>query len=122
MKTKSPPKLLGAGAIEVDLKRQRVSVRGNPVELTPKEFGLLRVLVERRGEVVPRDFLLQKVWGHRRPLQRQGRTIDVYILRLRRKLGAEGSKILTVRSVGYRLDISSQWIKHGSRMFSSGRH
>lgn len=120
MKSKNPRRPLRAGTIELDLKHRRVSVRGESVDLTPKEFGLLRLLVERRGEVVSRDFLLQRVWGRAKPLQRQCRTIDVYILRLRRKLGGKGIRILTVRTVGYRLDISSQWIKHGSQMFSSG--
>ena len=106
-------KILRAGAVEIDPSTHRVSVSGRLVELTAKEFGLLKALMEGKGEVVSRGVLLQKVWGFKRPNQSHPRTIDVYIVRLRRKLGPEAPRILTVRNVGYRLDISLQWIRFG---------
>ena len=84
------------------------------MELTSKEFGLLQVLIEARGAVVARDHLLEKVWGHGKPPEPESHTLNVHIYRLRRKLGAEGRRILIVRNVGYRFDISSDWIKFGT--------
>jgi phosphate regulon transcriptional regulator PhoB len=92
------------GALTIDPGTHRVFVGGETVALTPKEFELLRALVAVRGRVLSREFLLDRVWGYSRAGEIESRTVDVHVRRLRVKLGAEGQRILTVKSVGYRLD------------------
>src|SRR5262245_40501213 len=98
----APPKQFGT--LTVDPDTHRVTVGGEPVMLTPKEFDLLRALVEAQGRVLSREFLLDRVWGYARADEIESRTIDVHVRRLRVKLGAEGRRVLTVKSVGYRFD------------------
>jgi len=103
----SPPtRMIRAGAIELDLDRYVVKVSGEEVRFTSKEFELLRTLMEAKGRVLRREFLLDKVWGYGRSADVESRTIDVHIGRLREKLGPDGAGILTVRNVGYRFDMS----------------
>jgi two-component system, OmpR family, alkaline phosphatase synthesis response regulator PhoP len=109
-----PMRTLRAGTIEVNLHRSAASINGKPVKLTTKEFGLLRELMETRGEVLSREFLLEKIWGYGKASDVDSRTIDVHIQRLRQKLGPEGGHILTVKNVGYRFDIFYNWIKFGA--------
>jgi len=92
------------GALTIDPGTHRVTVGGEDVALTPKEFDLLRALVDARGRVLSREFLLDRVWGYSRAGEIESRTVDVHVRRLRVKLAAEGRRILTVKSVGYRLD------------------
>jgi DNA-binding response OmpR family regulator len=99
-----------AGSIELDLDRYAASIGGRPISLTPKEFELLRELIEARGRVVRRDAVLERVWQYGRRSGIESRTLDVHIRRLRKKLGDEGSRIVTVRNVGYRMDISPVWV------------
>ncbi len=99
-----------AGSIELDLDRYSASIAGRPLSLTPKEFELLRELIEARGRVVRRDAVLERVWQYGRRSGIESRTLDVHIRRLRKKLGDEGSRIVTVRNVGYRMDISPVWV------------
>jgi phosphate regulon transcriptional regulator PhoB len=98
---------LRVGALVMDLGTHTVSVGGEVLALTPKEFDLLRALVEARGRVLSREFLLDRVWGYSRASEIESRTVDVHIRRLRVKLGPEGRRILTVKSVGYRLDTAA---------------
>lgn len=100
----SPSNVLQAGGIEMDLDRFTVTVRGEPVSLTAKEFQLLKALLEAEGRVASREFLFKTVWGHGRRTEVDSRTIDVHIRSLRNKLSPEGRCIQTVRNVGYRLD------------------
>jgi DNA-binding response OmpR family regulator len=93
-----------SGRLSIDLGRHVVLVSGAAVELTPKEFDLLRALVEARGRVLSREFLLDRVWGYAAAGEIESRTVDVHVRRLRVKLGAEGPRIVTVKSVGYRLE------------------
>jgi phosphate regulon transcriptional regulator PhoB len=95
---------LRLGALVIDLGTHTASVGGEALALTPKEFDLLRALVEARGRVLSREFLLDRVWGYSRASEIESRTVDVHVRRLRVKLGPEGRRILTVKSVGYRLD------------------
>jgi len=95
---------LRLGALVMDLGTHTVSVGGLALSLTPKEFDLLRALVEARGRVLSREFLLDRVWGYSRASEIESRTVDVHVRRLRVKLGAEGRRILTVKSVGYRME------------------
>jgi two-component system alkaline phosphatase synthesis response regulator PhoP len=77
---------------------------GQPLPLTPKEFDLLQALLEASGRVLSREYLLNRVWGYARAGEIESRTIDVHVRRLRAKLGEEGRRITTVKSVGYRLE------------------
>ena len=91
-----------AGAVTVDVSRRRVTCDGELVTLRPKEFELLRVLIANRGRVIPRDRLLELVWGEHEYLD--SGTLDVHIRWLRQKLEREPSRlerIRTVRGVGY---------------------
>jgi phosphate regulon transcriptional regulator PhoB len=98
---------LRLGALVMDLGTHTASVGGEALALTPKEFDLLRALVEARGRVLSREFLLDRVWGYSRASEIESRTVDVHVRRLRVKLGPEGRRILTLKSVGYRLDTSA---------------
>jgi phosphate regulon transcriptional regulator PhoB len=92
------------GALTIDPGTHTVSVGEEVLALTPKEFDLLRALVEARGRVLSREFLLDRVWGYSRASEIESRTVDVHVRRLRVKLGREGRRVLTVKSVGYRMD------------------
>ena len=92
------------GALVIDAARHTVCAHDVPLALTPKEFDLLRALAEARGRVLSREFLLDRVWGYAAASEIESRTVDVHVRRLRVKLGAEGRRVLTVKSVGYRLD------------------
>ena len=98
---------LRLGELVMDLGTHTASVGGLALALTPKEFDLLRALVEARGRVLSREFLLDRVWGYSRASEIESRTVDVHVRRLRVKLGPEGRRILTVKSVGYRLDTAA---------------
>ena len=91
-------KLFTAGSLAVDVKRRAVTVDGEPVILTYKEFELLCYLLENRGVVLSRDQILTKIWDYN--YSGETRTVDVHI---RQKLGDAGALIETVRGVGYRL-------------------
>lgn len=94
-------KLFTAGPLAVDVKRRAVTVDGEPVILTYKEFELLCYLLENRGVVISRDQILTKIWDYN--YSGETRTVDVHIRTLRQKLGDAGALIETVRGVGYRL-------------------
>jgi DNA-binding response OmpR family regulator len=96
-------RVLQAGPIEVDLAHGAVSVDGQPVALTVKEFRLLCRLIEARGHVLTRDTLRESVWGHGRAHALDTRTVDVHVGRQRRKLGPAGRYVVTERGLGYRL-------------------
>ena len=95
---------LVSGRLSIDPARHVVLVAGVPAVLTPKEFDLLRALAEAGGRVLSREFLLDRVWGYAAAGEIESRTVDVHVRRLRVKLGAEGARIVTVKSVGYRLE------------------
>ncbi|HEX6231198.1 MAG TPA: response regulator transcription factor [Actinomycetota bacterium] len=89
------------GPIALDRESYRVSVQGSTLDLTYKEFELLRYLAERPGRVFTRPTLLREVWGY--DFYGGTRTVDVHIRRLRAKLGPEHESLIeTVRGVGYR--------------------
>ena len=89
------------GPIVLDPSTYRVSIEGTPLDLTFKEFELLRYLAERRGRVFTRPALLREVWGY--DFYGGTRTVDVHVRRLRSKLGpAHEGLVETVRGVGYR--------------------
>ena len=89
------------GALALDTDAYRVTVDGRPLDLTYKEFELLRYLAERRGRVCTRPTLLREVWGY--DFYGGTRTVDVHVRRLRAKLGPGFEDLIeTVRGVGYR--------------------
>ncbi len=90
-----------AGPLEIHRGEHRVTVDGRGVELTPTEYKLLLLLVERRGRVQGRAQLLESVWDAAPDIQT--RTVDMHVQRLRAKLGPAGELIETVRGFGYRL-------------------
>jgi DNA-binding response OmpR family regulator len=97
----------GEGSIQrpglvVDVRRRRVEVDGEEVQLTPLEFEILRVLAREPGMVLSRDQLMDRIWGYRD--HAGGRVVDSHVARLRRKLGEDGNDprfIRTVHGVGY---------------------
>ncbi|ABR46520.1 two component transcriptional regulator, winged helix family [Alkaliphilus metalliredigens QYMF] len=86
--------------IEICLDQWKVLKDGKEVDLTYKEFDLLRLLIENKGNVMSRDRLLELVWGYE--FEGNTRTVDMHIQRLRNKIGAD--KIKTIYKVGYRME------------------
>ncbi|HVD68065.1 MAG TPA: response regulator transcription factor [Actinomycetota bacterium] len=91
--------ILRHGAVTLNPRSRRVHVEGEEVELTSKEFDLLTCLLEHRGQVLTRAELKELVWDF--PFDAQTKVVDLYVHYLRRKLGAGGDIIRTVRGVGY---------------------
>jgi len=92
---------LTLGPLAVDLSRHTVSLDGQEVKLTAKEFLLLQYLLEHRGRVLSRDLLLSDVWGYR--YTGGTRTVDVHVRRLREKLPVLTTALVTVKQFGYKL-------------------
>lgn len=88
--------------LQMDLEKHRVRVEGQTVELTFKEFELLRIFMQNAGIVLQRETLMNKVWGT--DYEGESRTLDMHIKTLRQKIGDYGNHIKTVRNVGYRLE------------------
>jgi len=91
------------GALQIDLPAREVRMGSEPVELTYKEFELLKMLIAGIGRAIGREELLQKVWGY--DFIGETRTLDMHIGTLRQKLGDDPTHpqyIKTVRGVGYR--------------------
>lgn len=99
-KPKAPAELV-AGKIILNTEEHRVLIDGQEISLTPKEFYLLRYLMENQGFVFSREKLLSEIWGFE--YYGETRTVDVHIRSLRQKLGTAGDIIETVRGVGYRI-------------------
>ena len=97
----NPSGILCFETIQLDHARHRVTVEGHEVELTYKEYHLLKLLLEYKGLVVSRDQIMHSVWGT--DIAVESRTIDMHIRTLRQKLGTAAGYIQTVRKAGYRL-------------------
>ncbi len=98
-------RVLEVGDVRLDPDHFEVQVRGTPVELSRKEFGLLETLLENAGRVVGRDDLISRVWGAN--YIGDTKTLDVHVRRLRTKIEVEPSQpnlITTVRGRGYRYE------------------
>ena len=91
-----------AAGITLDLARQRVFAGGREIPLTPKEFSLLRCLIQNKNLVMSREQLLIKCWGY--DYEGESRAVDTHIKRLREKLGEHAACIKTVIKAGYRLE------------------
>ena len=98
----APEKCLRLGLLQMDPTAHTVHADGTRVELTLKEFDLLRLFMEHPGQVFSRDQLLERIWST--DYMGETRTVDVHIGTLRTKLGSCGEYIRTVRGVGYRME------------------
>lgn len=92
---------LALGGVTLDDQRRSVTVGGIAVELTFKEYELLKLLMSRPGTVFSRQQILEKIWGV--DFDMDTRTVDMHIKTLRQKLGVQGSIVQTVRNVGYKV-------------------
>ena len=101
---KSPEQILRSGTIELDVTKHELRLKGRSLEITAKEFELLRVLMSSKARVLTREVLLSKVWGYENSVNIETRTVDMHVGQLRKKLGKEAERIVTVKSVGYRFD------------------
>ena len=90
-----------AGDLEIDTKKHEVTAAGEVVNLTLKEYELLKRLMKNPNIVMTRDCLLEDIWGY--DFDGETRTVDVHVRTLRQKLGTCGEMIETVRGVGYRM-------------------
>ncbi|MDE6781711.1 MAG: response regulator transcription factor [Ruminococcus sp.] len=98
----SDKNVLSVGKVCIYPSKHEVSVDGEKINLTLKEYELLLWLVRNKGEVYARDTLLQKIWGY--GFSGESRTVDVHIRTLRSKLGGSGDVIKTIRGVGYKAE------------------
>ena len=96
---KEEPKLLKLDDLVIDHERHVVTVNNEPVDLTYKEYELLRLLMGSQGIVMTREVIMRSVWDT--DFEGETRTVDMHIKTLRHKLGDYGSRIKTVRTVGY---------------------
>lgn len=104
MPTRTSKEVYQCGSVRVDLRRGEVRREENPIYLSAREFQLLRYLIERAGEVVPRADILRTVWGYESGTYT--RTVDVHVSSLRQKLEEDSKNpelILTVPGIGYQL-------------------
>jgi two-component system response regulator RegX3 len=95
--------VLDGGPVRMDVDRHEVTIRGEVVQMPPKEFDLLEAFLRRRGRLLTREFLIEEVWGH--DYYGDTRTLDVHVKRLRRKLERDPHNpehLLTVRGLGYK--------------------
>ena len=93
---------ISLGDIEINLSTYRVFISSTEIQLTAKEFLLFKHLVQKNGRIHPREVLLEEVWGYNSSVTT--RTVDTHVKRLRSKIGDIGTKIETVRGVGYRFN------------------
>jgi DNA-binding response OmpR family regulator len=105
-KEKTEQSDLSFGVIYMNLASREVFVDKNKVELTPKEFELLKYFIDNKGIALSRDKILNAVWNY--DYFGDLRTVDTHIKQLRSKLGSFASYVSTVRSVGYRLDLENE--------------
>jgi len=89
--------------MRLDVGARSVQVEGREIQMTPREFELLRVLIENKGLVLSRDRILAGAWGSR--FVGEPKTVDVHVAWLRSKLDGSGIRVTTLRGVGYRLDV-----------------
>lgn len=86
--------------ITIDEAQHKVFVDNNEIELTFKEYEVLKLLILNNGIVMTRDKIMEKIWGY--DFEQGNRTVDVHIQSIRKKLGNSGSYIKTIRNVGYK--------------------
>ncbi len=91
--------IINTGGISMDTTAHKVLVNSAPVQLTNKEFSLLHLFLTNPGRVYTRNQLLNSVWGYEAELT--SRTVDSHVASLRKKLGDEGSHVVTLPKIGY---------------------
>ena len=101
-KTAKPSESVAFGSIEMDTHSHTVTVEGKKVDLTLKEYSLLKLFLDNPRKVFSREHLMSSVWGD--SYVGESRTVDMHIKTLRQKLGSHGDYIVTIRGVGYKLD------------------
>jgi len=99
------PEIFKTGDLLIDFSRIAVYVKDKQLELTAKEFELLKTLINAKGRVLSRDYLLDTIWGFDHAMEIQTRTVDVHIRTLRKKLKTEAKRIVTVKNYGYRFEL-----------------
>ena len=92
---------LKAGDLILELDRHEVYLRDKLIDLTVKEYGILKLLLENKGRVISREYILEKIWGY--DYFGETRTVDVHIRYLRKKLGEDENFIDTIRGLGYKI-------------------
>ncbi len=96
-------KSIVVGNIAIDFERHEIMVKGKLTNLAPKEFAILKLLIEANGKVLSREQLLEMIWGMEKDMEIDTRTVDQHIARLRRKLRSEAERITTVPNFGYQV-------------------
>ena len=102
---KTSRRVLEMGGLTMDLGSREVSVNGQPVSLTKKEFELLEYLLRNPQIVLSRDNILNEIWDF--DYDGDTRIVDVHIFKLRNKLQGSGVKIASLRGVGYKLEVQA---------------
>lgn len=100
--TAKTPVQYSYGGLFLSEEKHLVTVDGKPVELTYKEFELLKLLLSAPGNAFTRDVIMERIWGYNYELS--SRTLDMHVKTLRQKLGAKGAMIQTIRNVGFKLE------------------
>jgi DNA-binding response OmpR family regulator len=103
--TSAPHEKLTFGSLIIDQTRREVTLNRSPLQLKPKEYELLLFLAQHRGQMLSREFILERVWGW--DFIGDSRTVDVHVRWLRQKIESDSSKperIVTVRGGGYRFE------------------
>jgi DNA-binding response OmpR family regulator len=95
--------IIQAGRLRMDVAGRRVHLDGREVSLKPREFELLKVLLDNQGTALSRERILAGAWGTR--FVGEPKTVDVHMAWLRPKLDGSGVRVTTLRGVGYRLDV-----------------
>jgi two-component system OmpR family response regulator len=105
--TEALPTVLAVGPVTLDEESHKVTFNGEEVDLSPTEFRLLHVLLESKGRVLSKTFLLEEVWGIN--FETETTVVDTYISYLRKKLHRDGFEgIRTVRGVGFQLQVEKK--------------
>ena len=89
------------GEIKIIIRKRAVFVNNNQIQLTQKEFDLLKLLIENAESIVSRETMFEEVWGKENVMET--RTIDMHIKSIRQKLNLQKENIITVRGMGYKL-------------------
>ena len=110
---------VSAGAVTIHMDARRAEVLGRELQLTPREFELLKVLVANAGKVLSRDGILEAAWGSR--FVGEPKTVDVHVAWLRPKLEGSGVRVTTLRGLGYRLDVLNDASAQGAEPVEAGR-
>lgn len=95
---------ISSGQLVVNYPRHEAKIAGATLDLSPKEFEILYLLVKKSGRVMTRQFLMERIWG--RPYMNTSRVIDTHIKNIRKSLGKMQRHLLTVEGLGYKWDCS----------------